>query len=149
MTGDNRTTLLTLTTTQGVTTTEIPKTSQKETTTTTATTTTTTKTTTTTRVVEASETLYPVRPPLTKEFARTNRILEVVADLPTSSKQTMGYSALELILDCEFAGSKCDMRYVDIYIVIFGPSGDELMQGVRHHNSCNKVTAIDEIVGNS
>ena len=140
MTGDNRTTLLTPTTTQGETTTEIPKISQKETTTTTATTTTTTKTTTTTRVVEASgETLYPVRPPLTKEFVKTNRILEVVADLPTSSKQTMGYSALELILDCEFAGSKCDMRYVEIYVVIVRPSGDVLMQGVRHHNSCKKM----------
>ena len=143
MTDDNRTTLFTPTTTQEETTTEIPKTSQHETTTT------TTKTTTTTRVVEASDkTLYPVRPPLTKEFVKTNRILEVVADLPTSSKQTMGYSALELILDCEFAGSKCDIRFVEIYVDIFGPSGDKLMQRVRHHNSCNKITTIDEIVGN-
>ncbi|KAK2176079.1 hypothetical protein NP493_686g00003 [Ridgeia piscesae] len=29
-----------------------------------------------------------------------------------SSKQKMGYSALELIVDCEFAGSECTVRYV-------------------------------------
>ena len=38
--------------------------------------------------------------------------MEVVADLPVSSKQQMGYSALELIVDCEFAGSECTVRYV-------------------------------------
>ncbi|KAI0217761.1 Amiloride-sensitive sodium channel subunit beta [Lamellibrachia satsuma] len=70
---------------------------------------TTTATKTTTPVISVLDnTLYPKRLPLTKEFVKTNRILEVVADLPISSKQTMGYSAHELILDCEFAGSKCD-----------------------------------------
>ena len=54
--------------------------------------------------------LYPKRRPLMDDFFRTNRMMEILADLPTKSKQKMGHSDLELILDCEFAGSKCYMR---------------------------------------
>ena len=115
MTDDSTTTTEMSTTAPGESTTALPTTAEETTaTTTTTTTTTTTMPTTTTSDMDASDTLYPVRPVLTKEFVKTNRILEVVADLPISSKQTMGYSALELILDCDFAGSKCDMRYVKI-----------------------------------
>ena len=38
--------------------------------------------------------------------------MQIVADLPHATKQELGYTAEEFILDCEFAGSKCKVRYV-------------------------------------
>jgi len=62
------------------------------------------------RNVDTDNDLYPKRRPLTEDFLKIDRMMEIVADLPTASRQNMGYSDLELILDCEFAGSKCYMR---------------------------------------
>ncbi|KAK2176081.1 hypothetical protein NP493_686g01016 [Ridgeia piscesae] len=58
---------------------------------------------------DTNDNLYPKRRPLMDDFLRTNRMMEILADLPPKSRQNIGYSDLELILDCEFAGSKCYM----------------------------------------
>ena len=43
---------------------------------------------------------------------RCLQVSEIIADLPEEEKTKLGFSQNEFLLQCEFAGTKCNLRYL-------------------------------------
>ena len=61
----------------------------------------------------------------TKSFKREEKLTEILADLPLETKKALGYTFHHLIVECQYAGSKCNVRYVFHLladgIIVYGP----------------------------
>jgi hypothetical protein len=47
-----------------------------------------------------------------EDFKQEESLTEELADIPVENKTSLGYSATDLVLDCQFAGVECYPRSV-------------------------------------
>ncbi|KAK2160274.1 hypothetical protein LSH36_137g07058 [Paralvinella palmiformis] len=82
-------------------------------------TTTTIATNTTHKPTSIPGSRYPERIQTTEKFQQENKITEMVSNLPEGEQSELGYKSSEMILDCQYSGTECN---ISSFVKFFNPT---------------------------